>query len=961
MTNYKNLFLRQSYIDSYDEYERSITRGQAVVWDYVILTASNEAQADSYRQQIAYRQAAGKLPAATHFAVIPDPDGLRVGSGGATLNVLRYIREECGEDSFKGRRILVIHSGGDSKRIPQYSAMGKLFSPVPRQLPDGRRSTLFDEFIIGMTGVPARISDGMLVLSGDVLLLFNPLQIDFYSKGAAALSIKKNVQTGKNHGVFLRNDDGNVGRFLHKQTVETLTDAGAVDANGDVNIDTGAVIFDSNILEELYAMVDTQAKFDACVNEKVRLSFYADFLYPLAADATLEQFYLETPEGDFSPELSVIRRELFERLHKYPMKLLCFSPASFIHFGTTRELLHLVTDEIESYRFLNWSALVNTNYRKKNAAVSNSYVSLRATVGDGSYIEDSYIHRGTVIGEGSVISGVTLENVTVPAGTVLHGLKLNDGKFVVRMYGINDNPKEAKLFGKPIDTPLWTAKIYPVCDSIDEAVEKTLHGKPAAEYLSLAESFAMADVTQILPWQDKLDDKVKSEQILEAIDTRTPASEAVKALDGTISDRVKKILLHEAEKSDFGRKIRIYYYLSRFFTGEKREELELSCFAAISDAVTENAWGHYPVRSDMRIAKDEVTTRLPVRVNFGGGWSDTPPHCNENGGLVLNAAIKLDGRLPIETVLRRLPEYKVVLASADLGSYGEFTSLAELQDCKNPSDPFALHKAALLATDVLPLTDTGETLEQILKRRGGGIYLSTQVINIPRGSGLGTSSILAGACVKGIYDFFGVDATENELYTRVLCMEQLMSTGGGWQDQVGGLSRGFKVSTSSPGLFQEIDTTTLHLAPETVAELNERYSVIYTGQRRLARNLLREVIGRYIASDPETVYALGEIQHLAVLMQYELSRGHLEDFARLMNRHWELSQQIDSGCTNTCINQIFVACEDLICGKMICGAGGGGFLQVLRRPGVTHADLRERLLSVFAESGVDVWTCEFYV
>ena len=268
MTNYKNLFLRQSYIDSYDEYERSITRGQAVAWDYVILTASNEAQADSYRQQIAYRQAAGKLPAATHFAVIPDRDGLRVGSGGATLNVLRYIREECGEQGFKGRRILVIHSGGDSKRIPQYSAMGKLFSPVPRQLPDGRRSTLFDEFIIGMTGVPARISDGMLVLSGDVLLLFNPLQIDFYSKGAAALSIKENVQTGKNHGVFLRNEDGNVGRFLHKQTVETLIEAGAVDANGDVNIDTGAVIFDSNILEELYAMVDTREKFDACVNER---------------------------------------------------------------------------------------------------------------------------------------------------------------------------------------------------------------------------------------------------------------------------------------------------------------------------------------------------------------------------------------------------------------------------------------------------------------------------------------------------------------------------------------------------------------------------------------------------------------------------------------------------------------------------------------------------------------------
>lgn len=94
--------------------------------------------------------------------MLPDPDGKRVGSGGATFNVLRYIAEqEPSADPaglFKGRRILVIHSGGDSKRVPQYSACGKLFSPVPRQLPNGYASTLFDEFVIGMSGVPSRDS-----------------------------------------------------------------------------------------------------------------------------------------------------------------------------------------------------------------------------------------------------------------------------------------------------------------------------------------------------------------------------------------------------------------------------------------------------------------------------------------------------------------------------------------------------------------------------------------------------------------------------------------------------------------------------------------------------------------------------------------------------------------------------------------------------------------------------------
>ena len=59
--------------------------------------------------------------------------------------------------------------------------------------------------MIGMAGVPSRMQEGMLVLSGDVLLLFNPLQIDGQLDGAAAISMKEHVSIGKNHGVFLNN------------------------------------------------------------------------------------------------------------------------------------------------------------------------------------------------------------------------------------------------------------------------------------------------------------------------------------------------------------------------------------------------------------------------------------------------------------------------------------------------------------------------------------------------------------------------------------------------------------------------------------------------------------------------------------------------------------------------------------------------------------------------------------
>jgi fucokinase len=349
---------------------------------------------------------------------------------------------------------------------------------------------------------------------------------------------------------------------------------------------------------------------------------------------------------------------------------------------------------------------------------------------------------------------------------------------------------------------------------------------------------------------------------------------------------------------------------------------------------------------------------LPVRINFGGGWSDTPPYCLENGGTVLNAAVTLDGDYPIEVEVKRLAENKIVLASTDNGSYRAFTELPALQSCHDPADPFALHKAALIACGIIPEKGAA-SLASITERLGGGIYLSTCVRNIPRGSGLGTSSILAGACVKGIYEFLGLEADEATLYERVMCLEQIMSTGGGWQDQVGGLIPGIKMVSTAAGIAQKIAATPLSLSEKTLEALNRRFAVIYTGQRRLARNLLREVVSKYIGANEETVDALYEIQRTAVLMRFELEKGNLDGFAKLLNVHWTLSQKIDRSCTNTCIDQIFGSIDDLIDGKMICGAGGGGFLQVLMKEGVTLEDLRARLDEVFAESGVEVRSCRF--
>ena len=962
MSDYTTLFEKQSYEDALSYYQDILQNPDNLFWDYVILTASNEAQASGYISQIEHRKKIGQIPLRTHYAVLPDPDGKRVGSGGATLNALLYVSAEERKKNNPypfNKKILVIHSGGDSKRVPQYSACGKLFSPVPRLLPDGRRSTLFDEFMIGMSTVASRVSSGMLVCSGDALLIFNALQIDFYSKGAAALSIKENVETGKNHGVFLKDENGNVGSFLHKQSIDTLISSGAVDDNENVDIDTGAVIFDSNILTDLYNLVVLNPK--KYINEKVRLSFYADFLYPLATNATLEKFYKETPEGEFSDELHECRTELWNVLSPYSMKLIRLSPASFVHFGTTKELLSLMTDEIKAYHFLGWKGNICSNVTDDNYSVSNSYISLKATVNSGSYIEDSYINRNSVVGKGCVLSGVTLNGEIIPDNVVLHGLKLKGGKFVVRMFGVNDNPKENKLFGKEIPEVLWESKIYPICDTIEQAVKETLavmRGEATeCELISLCDSFNLADVTQILSWQDRLSDKIKSSSILQAIDDSVP----VENLNIKINKRIENYLitaancLNTTQLDEFSKKIRIYWYLHKLTDKNTYADI---CFKTISDAIFQSSVNNIPCCDDAKIVKDEVITRLPVRVNWGGGWSDTPPYCIEHGGTVLNAAVSLNGQLPIEVTAKKLNENKIILASTDIGAYKEFTDdITELQDCHNPHDEFALHKAALLACKIIPISGN-IAISDICARLGGGIYINTKVINIPKGSGLGTSSILAAACVKALYELIGVDVSSQNIYNIVVCMEQLMSTGGGWQDQVGGLAPGIKMVTSRAGIKQTVDCQPLNVSAETITELNNRLALIYTGQRRLARNLLREVVGKYIGNDETSVSVHYGIQRLAVLMRFELEKGNVDGFAKLLNEHWLLSKKLDAGCTNTCIDQIFYSIADLIDGQMICGAGGGGFLQVILKRGITKEELRKRLKEVFQDSGVDVYDCE---
>ena len=90
-------------------------------FDLIVVTAANRAQARGYRAQLRGR---------ANVRVVPDPGDRRVGSLGATVNVLRTHFAHPNAQTPKLPRILICHSGGDAKRTPAYAAMGKAFVPM---------------------------------------------------------------------------------------------------------------------------------------------------------------------------------------------------------------------------------------------------------------------------------------------------------------------------------------------------------------------------------------------------------------------------------------------------------------------------------------------------------------------------------------------------------------------------------------------------------------------------------------------------------------------------------------------------------------------------------------------------------------------------------------------------------------------------------------------------------------
>ena len=281
-------------------YRRSVQSGTAGdCWDLVILTAANEKQAEGYRQELAasvrerLARSGAFFPSAQRTLVVPDPPGRRAGSGGATLGAIAAATRALGlsEDDLRHHHILLIHSGGASQRLPAYSPLGKIFAPLPLLRPDGQIATLFDHLYVTLAGLPQRLGPGMLVLAGDVFLLFDHRSVAPPKAGVTAITMRVEAEQGSAHGVFVSDDAGRVTRTLQKASIEQMQQAKAVDASGKVLIDTGLLFFDPGATLALNKLAGT--KSGAGLHERFsgQIDLYEDMTGALAR-ATKEKAYL---------------------------------------------------------------------------------------------------------------------------------------------------------------------------------------------------------------------------------------------------------------------------------------------------------------------------------------------------------------------------------------------------------------------------------------------------------------------------------------------------------------------------------------------------------------------------------------------------------------------------------------------------------------------------------------------
>ena len=799
-------------------------------WTAVVVTAGSTNQAERYASEIQRRRERGALPAGVPFLAVPDPEGARLGSGGATLNALRALAPGFRDSAlptlhewWEGQRVLIVHSGGEARRLPQYSLSGKLFSVLPVKTAWGETSTVFDELLALSTLWVERLPAGLLVTSGDVILTFDATALNWARPGVCGVAMRQPVSVASRHGVYVIGDAGRVYSFLQKPTAAQIRDAGGMLPDDRAALDIGLLRFDAKSAAALCELAGLPTdKGQRSAAQVTAAEGHLPFL-------DLYQHITQGLTGQWVPKAdsSALERRLAELLER--QQFWCdLVDGDFVHIGTTKLFRQIMTGEAgflpyaEAPKQLNVTSLHGV---QSTGVIIDSVFNGGGEIKGGAVAIECDLSVPVQASPGSILHGLVgiSAPVEVPEDTVAHQVPvaLPEGRrgVVIRVYGVSDDPKtnaaDATWFGRPLldalatlglaaeevwpginpaNRSLWNAGLFPIgtpdqawaCASWMMALGEafSIEQWQQMERLSLATSAQWVDNPALADlrlrrlygnWQTAAISLAQSGSDLRPLLAHAPGLRLLATTGQALYSQGR-----EAETAAPTQAASAYVQASLFLQQAGLEEeagrAQDAAFKCVERAVEGGVKAKGQTLAPRPWVREAVTVRAPARVDLGGGWSDTPPFCLDWGGTVLNAAITLNGKYPIRTSIRRLDEPLLRCVSEE--EQAEYRTADDLRSTPLATGTFNIHRTALR---MMGIGVVNQSLAAALEALGGGIEVRTAV-NLPLGSGLGTSSILSATVIRALAEMGGINLSNTELLDQVMQLEQRMTTGGGWQD-----------------------------------------------------------------------------------------------------------------------------------------------------------------------------------
>ncbi|HTE16985.1 MAG TPA: L-fucokinase, partial [Armatimonadota bacterium] len=307
--------------------------------DLCVLTAQNAAQARHFESQVRHLQATGVLPPALRWAVVPDPPGPRLGTGGATLHavcaavdLLRGARRELtAEAVLAGRRVLVIHSGGLSQRLPQFSALGKVFAPLPGSGLSSR--PLLVQVLANLGQLADRAEDGVFVACGDALMQCDVSGLALPGAHAAVFVAPAAPEQAARHGVYQWDTATGLATAVYQKPSPAEQRESGLLTRGRAWLDTGVLYLSTAVTSALIGTLGAETRARPFRQRFLQRREHWEGV-ELYKDVTGAMVPGQT--GD-----STLRRAL----ERFQLHVLAPDGARFLHFGTTAEFIQTSCDE----------------------------------------------------------------------------------------------------------------------------------------------------------------------------------------------------------------------------------------------------------------------------------------------------------------------------------------------------------------------------------------------------------------------------------------------------------------------------------------------------------------------------------------------------------------------------------------------------------------------------------------